>query len=154
MPNQYLKLLKSFNLAKVFFAISFLSASLYCPAADIKLPMLGDRSSGIVSKNQEYKLGRAWLQAFRRYVKQHDDPLIQAYLEQLTYDLITFSELGDRRLTLVLVNNPSINAFAVPGGVIGVHTGIFTHADNEDQLASIISHEIAHLSQRHFARGL
>lgn len=154
MPNQCLKLLKSFNLAKVFLAISFLSASLYCPAADIKLPMLGDSSSGIVSKNQEYKLGRAWLQAFRRHVKQHNDPLIQTYLEQLTYDLITFSELEDRRLTLVLVNNPSINAFAVPGGVIGVHTGIFTHADNEDQLASIISHEIAHLSQRHFARGL
>ena len=154
MPNQNLKLLTFFSLAKICFAISLLISSLSPLAADIKLPILGDSSSGIVSKNQEYKLGRAWLQAFRRYVKQHDDPLIQDYLEQLTYDLITFSELEDRRLTLVLVNNPNINAFAVPGGVIGVHTGIFNHADNEDQLASIISHEIAHLSQRHFARGL
>ncbi|MDG1694028.1 MAG: M48 family metalloprotease [Porticoccaceae bacterium] len=129
-------------------------ASFNCVAADINLPMLGDSSSGIVSKNQEYKLGKAWLQAFRRHVEQHDDPLIQAYLEQLTFDLVTHSDLDDTRLTLVLVNNPTINAFAVPGGIIGIHTGIFTHAGNEDQLASIISHELAHLSQRHFARGL
>lgn len=150
----YQQLLKSLNLAKTLIIICVLISSFNCLGADIKLPMLGDTSSGIVSKNQEYKLGKAWLQAFRRHVKQHDDPLIQTYIEQLTYDLVTHSELEDTRLTLVLVNNPNINAFAVPGGIIGVHTGIFTHADNEDQLASIISHEIAHLSQRHFARGL
>jgi len=122
--------------------------------ADIKLPLLGDSSSGIVSKNQEYKLGKSWLQAFRRQVKQYDDPLLQAYLEQLSFDLVAHSDLDDPRLTLVLINNPNINAFAVPGGIIGIHTGIFSYADNEDQLAAIISHELAHLSQRHFARGI
>ena len=154
MPYQFFKSSTYLILAKAIFIISFLTIAANSKAADIKLPMLGDTSSGIVSKNQEYKLGKAWLQAFRRYVTQHDDPLIQAYLEQLTFDLVTHSELIDTRLTLVLVNNANINAFAVPGGIIGIHTGIFTHADNEDQLASIISHEIAHLSQRHFARGL
>ena len=139
---------------KVLLIPFLLIPSFSCLAADIKLPMLGDSSSGIVSKNKEYKLGKAWLQQFRRYVKQHDDPLFQQYLEQLTFDLVTHSELEDTRLTLVLVNNSSINAFAVPGGIIGVHTGIFTHADNEDQLASIISHELAHLSQRHYARSV
>ena len=64
------------------------------------------------------------------------------------------SDLEDTRLTVVVVNNPTINAFAVPGGVIGIHTGIFTYANNEDQLSSIIAHEIAHLSQRHFARSM
>jgi predicted Zn-dependent protease len=54
----------------------------------------------------------------------------------------------------VVVNNPTINAFAVPGGIIGIHTGIFTYANNEDQLSSIIAHEIGHLSQRHFARSM
>ena len=150
----YPQLLKYLNLAKALFIVSVLTLSSSCLSADIKLPILGDTSSGIVSKNQEYKLGKAWLQAFRRHVKQHDDPLIQAYLEQLTFELVTHSKLEDIRLTLVLINNPNINAFAVPGGIIGIHTGIFTHADNEDQLASIISHEIAHLSQRHFARGI
>ena len=122
--------------------------------ADIKLPVLGDSSSGIVSKKQEYKLGKAWLQAFRRQVEPYDDPLLQSYLEQLCTDLAVHSDLDDSRISLVLVNNPNINAFAVPGGIIGIHTGIFSYADNEDQLASIISHELAHLSQRHFARGI
>lgn len=123
-------------------------------AADIKLPILGDSSSGIVSKQQEYKLGKAWLQAFRRQVEAYDDPLLQSYLEQLCKDLAVHSDLDSPRISLVLVNNPSINAFAVPGGIIGLHTGIFSYADNEDQFASIISHELAHLSQRHFARSV
>jgi predicted Zn-dependent protease len=154
MPNQSLIVLGPKQLLKVLLILSLLAPSFGCLAADINLPMLGDSSSGIVSKNKEYKLGKAWLQQFRRYVKQHDDPLFQQYLEQLTFDLVTHSELKDSRLTLVLVNNPSINAFAVPGGIIGIHTGIFNHADNEDQLASIISHELAHLSQRHYARSV
>ena len=154
MLNQLAQLQKKSCLAKAHLVMLLWVASFNCIAADINLPMLGDSSSGIVSKNQEFKLGKSWLQAFRRQVEQHDDPLLQAYLEQLTFDLVIHSELEDTRLTLVLVNNPNINAFAVPGGIIGINTGIFTYADNEDQLASIISHEIAHLSQRHFARGL
>ena len=123
-------------------------------AAEIELPLLGDSSSGIISKNQEYTLGKTWLQAFRSRVKQHDDPLLQAYLEHLIYDLATYSDLDNPRLTLVLINNPTINAFAAPGGIVGFHTGIFSYAENEDQMASILAHEIAHLSQRHFARGI
>jgi predicted Zn-dependent protease len=146
--------LAAINRAREIVLIFILTLSVNTLAADIKLPMLGDSSSGIVSKNQEYKLGKAWLQAFRRHIQPYNDPLVQAYLEQLTFDLVTHSTLNEKRITLVVVNNHTINAFAVPGGIIGIHTGIFTHADNEDQLASIISHEIAHLSQRHFARGL
>jgi predicted Zn-dependent protease len=146
---------KSHKKAPLTVSLLLLTAfSLSCYSADINLPLLGDSSSGIVSKQQEYKLGKSWLQAFRRHVRLHDDPLLQSYLEQLCYDLVAHSDLGDTRLTLVVVNNPTINAFAVPGGVIGIHTGIFTYADNEDQLSSIIAHEIAHLSQRHFARSM
>lgn len=123
-------------------------------AAEIELPLLGDSTSGVISKNQEYTLGKTWLQAFRSRVTAHDDPLLQQYLEYLTYDLATYSDLEDARLTLVIVNNPTMNAFAVPGGVLGFHTGIFSIAKNEDQMVSIIAHELAHLSQRHFARGL
>lgn len=138
-----------------FLGIVLLAAySVSIKSADIKLPLLGDSSSGIISKQQEYKLGKTWLQAFRRHVEQYDDPILQLYLEQLTYDLVAHSNLDDTRLTLVMVNNPTINAFAVPGGIIGIHTGIFSYADNEDQLSSIIAHEIAHLSQRHFARSV
>ena len=123
-------------------------------AAEIKLPVLGDSASGIVSKQQEYELGRTWLKAFRSRVREHDDPLMQQYLEQLLYNLATYSDLEDPRLELVIINNPTMNAFAVPGGVVGFHTGIFALAENEDQMASVLAHELAHLSQRHFARGL
>jgi predicted Zn-dependent protease len=146
---------KSHKKAPLTASLLLLTAfSLSCYSADINLPLLGDSSSGIVSKQQEYKLGKSWLQAFRRHVELHDDPILQSYLEQLSYDLVAHSDLEDTRLTVVVVNNPTINAFAVPGGIIGIHTGIFTHADNEDQLSSIIAHEIAHLSQRHFARSM
>ena len=54
----------------------------------------------------------------------------------------------------ILVKNPTMNAFAVPGGVVGVHTGLFLFAESEHQLSSVLAHELAHLSQRHFARGV
>ena len=120
---------------------------------EIKLPVIGDVASGIISKQQEYELGRIWLKVFRSRVKAYDDPLMQIYLEQLLYNLATYSDLEDPRLELVIVKNPSMNAFAVPGGVVGFHTGVFAFAENEDQMVSVLAHELAHLSQRHFARG-
>jgi|TARA_B110000967_G_scaffold58897_1_gene60373 predicted Zn-dependent protease len=122
-------------------------------ANDIELPVLGDAASGMISKQQEYELGRIWLKIFRSRVRAYDDPLMQIYLEQLLYNLATYSDLEDPRLELVIVKNPSMNAFAVPGGVVGFHTGVFAFAENEDQMASVLAHELAHLSQRHFSRG-
>ncbi|MBL4827556.1 MAG: M48 family metallopeptidase [Spongiibacteraceae bacterium] len=121
---------------------------------EIELPVLGNSSSGLFSLQQEYQLGRAWLSAFRSQVKTVSDPLLQVYLEDLIYKLATHSELKDHRLDIVVVENPSINAFAVPGGVVGVHNGLLLHAETEAQLASVLSHELAHLSQRHFARSV
>lgn len=120
----------------------------------LKLPELGDSSSSLISGRQEYELGRAWLKVFRSQVRTVNDPLLQDYLENLIYQLAVHSQLKDRRLEVVVVDNPTINAFAVPGGVIGVHNGLFLYADNEAQLASVLGHELAHLSQRHFARGV
>lgn len=121
---------------------------------DYRLPSLGDASSSVFSTDQEYELGRIWLKAFRSRVELRDDPLLQMYLEDLIYRLAQHSELKDRRLDLVVVDNKVINAFAVPGGVIGVHDGIFLYANNESQLAGILGHELAHISQRHFARSI
>ncbi len=152
--KHFLRPIKRKKTSRLFTLLWLATISLSTYSADISLPLLGDSSSGVVSKQQEYKLGKSWLQAFRRHVELHDDPIMQSYLEQLTYDLVAHSDLDDRRLTVVVVNNPTLNAFAVPGGVIGIHTGIFSYADTEDQLSSIIAHEIAHLSQRHFARSV
>lgn len=123
-------------------------------ANEIELPKLGDASSAIVSPAKEYELGQTWLRLYRSRVPTSSDPLINDYLEHLLNKLAQYSQLQDRRLELILVENPTMNAFAVPGGVVGVHTGLFLYAESEHQLASVLSHELAHLSQRHFARGV
>jgi predicted Zn-dependent protease len=143
-----------FKFAKRFALTGLTTILLAIPveSADIKLPSLGDTSSGIISQQKEHELGRAWLMAYRSRINEHNDPILSNYLEQLLYKLVSHSELEDRRLELVTINNPSMNAFAVPGGVVGIHTGLFRYAKTEHQLSSVLAHEIAHLSQRHFAR--
>lgn len=134
-----------------------LSLSLGSPAAPgasdkLKIPHLGEAGNSLFSAEYEYKLGRAWLRVFRSQVETVGDPLLFDYLDNLLFRLVAHSELRDRRIDLVVVDNPTINAFAVPGGVIGIHSGLLLHARTEDELASVIAHEIAHLSQRHFSR--
>ena len=116
------------------------------------IPDFGEGNA--VSLNQEYYLGRAWLMSFRRQAPLLNDALIQDYVENLIYRLVETSQLKERRLEIVLVENKSINAFAVPGGIVGVHSGLILKAETEAQFASVLAHELAHLSQRHFSRGL
>jgi len=130
----------------------FASGTLAQGIDHLKLPTLGEAGSGLFSAEYEHQLGRAWLRMFRGQVPTVDDPLLFDYLENLIFTLANHSELKDRRIELVVVNNASINAFAVPGGVIGVHNGLLLHAQSEDELATVLAHEIAHLSQRHFSR--
>lgn len=120
----------------------------------LKIPNLGASSTSLFSADFEYQLGRDWLKMFRGQVPTVNDPLLYSYLENIVFELVTHSELQDRRIELVIVDNPTINAFAVPGGVIGVHNGLFQYAQTEDEFATVIAHEIAHLSQRHFSRGV
>lgn len=122
------------------------------PASD--LPALGDASSAIVSPEQEHQLGRAWLSLLRGQVSQLRDPQLKDYVETSVYRLVETSQLQDRRLEFVYINSPQLNAFAAPGGIIGVNGGIFLYAQSEAEYASVMAHELAHLSQRHFARGL
>lgn len=131
-----------------------LACLLASPAFASDLPELGDASSSIVSPDQEYQLGRAWLNLLRGQVKSLPDPLLEDFIESSVYRLAETSQLQDRRLVFVLLDSPELNAFAAPGGVIGVNAGLFLHAQTEAEYASVLAHELAHLSQRHFARGI
>lgn len=131
-----------------------LSATPHTLADELLIPELGDASSGLVSPRQEYELGQKWLRIYRSQVPTSADPFIQEYTENLIRKLATYSELKDKRLDILVVENPTLNAFAVPGGVVGVHTGLYTYAETEDQFSSVLAHELAHLSQRHYARTL
>ncbi|WP_394239106.1 M48 family metalloprotease [Pseudomonas anguilliseptica] len=131
-----------------------LACLLAAPAIASDLPSLGDASSAIVSPQQEHQLGRAWLSLVRGQVSQLDDPQLKDFVETSVYRLSETSQLQDRRLEFVLLNSPQINAFAAPGGIVGVNGGLFLYAQTEAEYASVMAHELAHLSQRHFARGL
>ncbi|MDP3813914.1 M48 family metalloprotease [Pseudomonas sp.] len=131
-----------------------LACLLAAPGLASDLPSLGDASSALISPQQEHQLGRAWLSLVRGQVSQLSDPQLKDFIETSVYRLSETSELQDRRLEFVLLNSPQINAFAAPGGIVGVNGGLFLYAQTEAEYASVIAHELAHLSQRHFARGL
>ncbi|WP_207061929.1 M48 family metalloprotease [Motiliproteus sp. SC1-56] len=119
-----------------------------------ELPVIGDTASAIVSLDEEFRIGRAWVRTLRAQAPLLNDPLVYSYTDNLLSRLATFSPLQDRRLSLVLLENSSLNAFAVPGGIIGVHGGLFLYASTESEFASVLAHELAHLSQRHHAMTL
>lgn len=131
-----------------------LACLLALPGHADDLPSLGDASSAIVSPQQEHQLGRAWLSLLRSNVRQLNDPQLKDYVETSVYRLAETSQLQDRRLEFILIDSRELNAFAAPGGIVGVNGGLFLNAQTEGEYASVLAHELAHLSQRHFARGV
>jgi len=121
---------------------------------EIILPELGDRVSGAVSVAQERAIGEIVLEQIYSQAPLISDPLLFDYTEHLIYRLSEYSQVNDRYFNVLLIDDSSLNAFAAPGGIIGVNGGLFLNADNEGQFASVIAHELAHLSQRHFARNV
>ncbi len=118
------------------------------------LPELGDRVSGAVSAFEEKAIGKEFLKQIYFQAPLISDPLIKEYTELLIYRLSEYSEVKDRQFNILIIDDNSLNAFAAPGGIIGVNGGLFLNADNEGQFASVMAHELAHLSQRHFARNI
>ncbi len=130
------------------------------PAAS--LPALGEAAADALSGAAERRLGRAIFQELLRAGVVHDDPEAQDYLQAQAHRLLIAAlargELGPETGLLpedfrfFLVKDPSINAFALPGGYIGVHSGLVVQAARESELMSVLAHEIGHVTQRHIAR--
>jgi predicted Zn-dependent protease len=118
------------------------------------LPSLGDATSGYISLTSERQLGLAWLNQLRGHVKTISDPEIETFLNSVIYKLVPNTNLEERNIISVIVDSSELNAFAVPGGILGINAGLFIHARNEQEFASVLAHELAHLSQRHYARNL
>jgi predicted Zn-dependent protease len=143
----------------VFYVILFLGLNVtsfkaFGTTGELQLPSLGENSAGLISPSEEYALGQDLIRAYRASLPTSRDPFIEAYLAGLLQRVTASSELQDKRLELIVLDSPALNAFAAPGGIVGVNTGTFLTAQNEHQLASILAHELAHLSQRHYARRL
>jgi predicted Zn-dependent protease len=123
-------------------------------AQESLLPSLGDSSSTLVSLEQEHRLGRTLIRQMRFYFKTMEHPIAREYVKNLIYRLAKHSQVADRRFEFLLIDTAQLNAFAAPGGIIGVNAGLFLHATTEHEFAAVMAHELAHLSQRHFARQL
>jgi predicted Zn-dependent protease len=124
--------------------------SLLCRADG--LPDLGDTSQETMSPQQERKIGEQSMFEIRSDKDYLDDAEVNDYLNQLGYQLVSNSNEPGQEFEFFALNDNSINAFALPGGFIGVNTGLILMAQSESELASVLGHEIAHVTQHHLAR--
>ena len=133
------------------------------PPAPVRLPALGESASDAFNLNQEKRIGEQIMREIRRDPAYLDDPQLQDYLQSLWAPLVrTARRQGDidadtERLfpyESFLVRDRSVNAFALPGGHVGVHLGLIAITATPDELASVLAHELAHITQRHIARSV
>jgi predicted Zn-dependent protease len=117
------------------------------------LPNLGDASGQIISPQQDKALGAYFMRQIRQSGIILEDEEATAYLSALGHKLAIHSENPGFNFTFFLVNDSSINAFAGPGGYIGANVGLFLASESESELAGVLAHEIAHITQRHLARA-
>ncbi|MFP4079738.1 MAG: M48 family metalloprotease [Ectothiorhodospira sp.] len=119
-----------------------------------ELPDLGDPASALLSPSQEQALGRRLLREVRRSLPLSQDPLLVNYVQSLGQRLVSHvPDGGHAHFRFLVVEDASVNAFAMPGGVVGINTGLMRTTRNEAELAAVIAHEIAHVTQRHIAQA-
>lgn len=118
------------------------------------LPDLGDVSQSEFSPLQERRMGESIMREIRADRSYSDDAEAVDYLNTLGYRLLSASNETRQEFDFFLILDTQVNAFALPGGYIGVNSGLILAAQSESELASVMSHEIAHVTQRHIARML
>lgn len=123
-------------------------------ADDIKLPDMGSPADAILSKNEENRFGRAIMAQIRLSGQVVEDPLMTEYINEIGRRISAQTNDGEHSFEFFIVEDSRINAFALPGGYIGVHTGLIEATRNEDELAGVLAHEVAHVTQRHIARSI
>ncbi len=129
------------------------TGSAYKPTPlDLNLPSLGTVAGSDLSPNDEYELGQEIMMEVRKDPRYMTDPEISEYLNHLGFKLVSNAQSYTYRFFFFPMREPSLNAFAMPGGFIGVNTGTIVNAQNESELAGVMGHEIGHVSQRHIAR--
>jgi predicted Zn-dependent protease len=128
---------------------SFSQASAALP----ELPDMGASSETLFSPEEEKRLGEAFYRNLHQHVKISQDPEIQDYIASLGGRLVTHSDMANRTFHFFVVVQPNINAFAGPAGYIGVNSGLILATQSESELAAVLAHEIAHVTQHHLQRA-
>lgn len=122
-------------------------------AAPDDLPDIGNSAGTVLSDSEENKIGRMIMRQLREAGGLVTDPLVNEYIQSVGNRLSQHAHEGDLNFTFFVIDDPTLNAFALPGGFVGVHSGLLLTTANENELAGVLAHEIAHVSQRHIVRG-
>ncbi len=118
------------------------------------LPDIGTAAAGTLTIDQELIYGDAYMRMLRASQPIINDPVINEYITNLGHRLVAHSDDVKTPFHFFMIRDRNINAFAFFGGYIALHSGLFLHAKTESELASVMAHEIAHVTQRHLARGM
>jgi len=142
--------------AKKMILILVLTCSAQSQATELEnivLPDLGDSSGTLISPIQEQELGKAFFRSLHSQVKINQDSEVQNYIQSIGQKLVINSDLPTAPFHFFVVLSSQINAFAGPGGYIGVNSALILLTEEESELASVMAHEIAHVTQRHLYRA-
>lgn len=120
----------------------------------VRLPDIGSSAAAILTPDEERQIGEQLLRSLRAANAVADDPLLDEYLASLGYLLVAHSERPEQSFTFFTVRSEQINAFASPGGFVGMNTGLIATAENESEVAAVLAHEVAHVTQRHVLRAV
>ncbi len=123
-------------------------------AACARNPVTGKRQLALVSEKQEIELGKESAQQVTESMGRYPNPKVQAYVEEIGKRLAAHSERPNLPWSFTVIDDPVVNAFALPGGPVFVTRGILTHMNSEAELASVLGHEIGHITARHSVEQL
>lgn len=128
-------------------------APAFADSADT-LPDMGTSAGSTLSIGQEMQMGDYYVRQLRGSAPLINDPLLTQYINSLGMRLVSHANSVKTPFHFFLINNDEINAFAFFGGNVVLHSALFRYSDNESQLASVMAHEISHVTQRHLARAM
>ncbi|WP_072569302.1 beta-barrel assembly-enhancing protease [Enterobacter sp. SA187] len=149
-----------FRQFKKTLAATLIAALTLSPAAPAladsvdSLPDMGTSAGSTLSIGQEMQMGDYYVRQLRGSAPLISDPLLVQYINSLGLRLVSHANSVKTPFHFYLINNDEINAFAFFGGNVVLHSALFRYADNESQLASVMAHEISHVTQRHLARAM
>ena len=120
----------------------------------VRLPDIGGSFDDSFSNKEAREYAEYIIRQLRAYNLLVEDPLIEAYFAEMGHRLASNSNRPEKDFHFVVIKNPVLNAWAAPGGVVALHTGLIMAAETEAEVAGVLGHEIAHITQSHAARGM
>ncbi len=133
--------------------VAAVSLSSIAQTGRVYLPELGNSADDVLSDAQEREYAADLVRQMRAYELLVEDPLISGFFSDMGFNLVSRSDQPEAAFTFVVLDQSVVNAFAAPGGVVALHSGLILLADTQDEVAGVLAHEIAHITQLHMYRA-